>query len=128
MDCKEFFKRDIFASEAGIILEEVIPGSAKASLTVEKRHLNAGGVAQGGAIFTLSDLAMAAAVNSHGILAFSIQSDIRFLEPAREGDTLTATAVEKLLKKSIAHYSVSVTNQNDVVIALMDGICYRKIG
>lgn len=126
MDWKEFFKKDIFAMDAGIVLEEVAPGSAKATLKIEKRHLNAGGVAQGGAVFTLADLAMAAAVNAHGVLAFSIQSDIRYLISAREGDTLTAEAVEKLLARNVAHYHVDITDQKGQLIALFDGVCYRK--
>ena len=125
-DWKVFFKNDIFAAEAGIVLEEIAPGSARAKLEIGKRHLNAGGVAQGGAIFTLADLTMAAAVNAHGVLAFSIQSDIRYLESAREGDTLTATAYEKLLKRTIAHYHVEIKKQDGTLVALCDGICHRK--
>ena len=43
-DWKAFFKNDIFAAKAGIVLEEVAPGSARAKLEIGKRHLNAGGV------------------------------------------------------------------------------------
>lgn len=126
MDWKEFFKNDKFATDAGIEIEIVEPGYAVTALKIEARHLNAGGVAQGGAIFTLADLAMAAAANAHGILAFSIQSDIRFLESALEGETIRAEAREKLLKRNIAHYSTTVTNAEGKVIALVDGILYRK--
>lgn len=126
MDYKEFFKNDRFAAEAGILLEEISAGKAVATLTVGDRHLNAGDVVQGGAIFTMADLTMAAAANAHGVLAFTVQSDIRFLEPAYKGDVLTATAREKLLKKTIAHYHVDVVNQDGKIIALFDGICYRK--
>lgn len=128
MDWKEFFKRDRFATEAGIDIEHVEPGYAVASMKIEARHLNAGGVAQGGAIFTLADLAMAAAANAHGVLSFSIQSDIRFLESAFEGEIIKAEVHERLLKKNIAHYSATVTNGSGKVIALIDGIMYRKQG
>lgn len=126
MDWKEFFKNDKFATDAGVVIETVEPGHAVASLKIEARHLNAGGVAQGGAIFTLADLAMAAAANAHGILSFSIQSDIRFLESATEGETIRAEACERLLKKSVAHYSTTVTGSNGNIVALIDGIFYRK--
>ena len=79
-DYIEFFKQDRFAVSSGIRLTEVKPGYAKAELTIAENHLNAGNVAQGGALFTLADLAMAAAANANGRLAFSIQSDIRFLQ------------------------------------------------
>lgn len=128
MDWKDFFKNDRFACNAGIEIERVEPGYAVTSMRVEARHLNAGGVAQGGAIFTLADLAMAAAANAHGILSFSIQSDIRFLESALEGEVIKAEARERLLKRNIAHYSATVTNADGKVIALIDGILYRKQG
>ncbi len=121
-------KKDAFAAEAGITLEEVAPGSATARMTIGRKHLNAFGVTQGGAIFTLADLALAAAVNAHGIPAFSMQSDIRYLESAYEGDVLTATARETLLRKRIAQYHVSVKKQDGAEVALFDAICYRKQG
>ena len=63
MDAKEFFKLDRFATEAGIELTDIKPGYGKARMIVEPRHLNAGNTTQGGAIFTLADLALAAAAN-----------------------------------------------------------------
>ena len=128
MEYKELMKKDAFAAEVGITLEDVAPGSATAKLTIEKKHLNAYGVAQGGSIFTLADFALAAAVNAHGILAFSMQSDIRYLESAFEGDVLTATAEETLLRKRIAQYHISVKRQDGTEVAIFDAICYRKQG
>lgn len=78
MDYVDFFKKDHFAMDAGIELKEAKPGYAVACVNVIEKHLNAGGVVQGGLLFTLADLAIAAAANV-GLLAFSIQSDIRFL-------------------------------------------------
>ena len=60
----EFFKADRFAANAGVELMEVTPGYAKARMMVTIEHLNAGGVCQGGALFTLADLAFAAVANS----------------------------------------------------------------
>lgn len=126
MDYIEFFKNDRFATEAGITLTEVRPGYAKAQITISEHHLNAGNVVQGGALFTLADLAIAAAANANGRLAFSIQSDIRFLESATAGETLTAEAQEVLLHKTICHYKANITSDNGHLIAVCDGICYRK--
>ena len=41
-----------FAAEAGVELLEISPGYAKARMKVTEKHLNAGGVCQGGALFT----------------------------------------------------------------------------
>ena len=126
MDYVDFFKKDHFAMDAGIELKEAKPGYAVACVNVVEKHLNAGGVVQGGLLFTLADLAIAAAANAHGVLAFSIQSDIRFLSSGYLNDILTATATEILLHKTVCHYRVEIKNQLDVLIAVCDGICYRK--
>ena len=79
MTAQEFFKNDRFATNAGVELIEIKEGYSKARLVITAEHLNAGGRTQGGAIFTLADLALAAAANSHGTLAFSLSSNITFL-------------------------------------------------
>lgn len=73
MTAQEFFKNDRFATNAGVELIEIKEGYSKARLVITAEHLNAGGRTQGGAIFTLADLALAAAANSHGTLAFSLR-------------------------------------------------------
>lgn len=72
MTAQEFFKNDLFAENAGVVLLEARKGYSKAKLEIKPEHLNAGARTQGGAIFTLADLALAAAANSHGTLAFSL--------------------------------------------------------
>ena len=75
MTPQEFFKKDLFAEQTGVELLEVREGYSKARLVITENHLNAGHRTQGGAIFTLADLALAAAANSHGTLAFSLSAD-----------------------------------------------------
>ena len=91
-------KTDRFAANNGIQLTEVREGYAKAEMTVEECHLNGGGVCQGGAIFTLVDLAFAAVCNSHGLLTFGINNSICFLRSARLEDHLIAEAYTQTLK------------------------------
>ena len=82
MTAQEFFKNDLFATNAGVELIEIREGYSKAKLEIKPEHLNAGQRTQGGAIFTLADLALAAAANSHGTLAFSLSSNITSCAPA----------------------------------------------
>ncbi|MCF0244547.1 MAG: PaaI family thioesterase [Bacteroidaceae bacterium] len=122
----DYFKNDHFAYGAGCELKEISDGFAMAVLTVEKRHLNAGGVCQGGAIFTLADLAFAGAVNSHGQLSFSVNSNISIFSSAKEGDVLTAVARETVNHPKIPFCEVNITNQDGNLIATFTGQAYRK--
>ncbi len=117
---------DKFASNNGMQLIEVADGMAKSQMVVMDSHLNAGGVCQGGALFTLGDLAVAAAVNSHGQLTFGIQNSISFLQSAKKGDTLTATATETFNHPKIPYVNVEIRNQEGKLIAVMTGQGYRK--
>ena len=84
MTAQEFFKNDLFATNAGVELIEIREGYSKAKLEIKPEHLNAGQRTQGGAIFTLADLALAAAANSHGTLAFSLSISLSCAPAAPE--------------------------------------------
>ncbi len=126
MTAQEFFKNDLFATNAGIELIEIREGYAKAELKIEARHLNAGGRTQGGAVFTLADLALAGASNSHGTLAVSLSSTITFLRASGPGDTLTAEARERYTGRTTGYYQVDVTNQRGELIASFESSVFRK--
>ena len=79
-DLKRYFKKDNFIMNAGIELLEVSPGYAKAKMNIEEKHLNALKTVQGGAIFTLADLAFAAALNAYGNDAVVISANISFVK------------------------------------------------
>ncbi|SRR6056297_1690903 len=118
-------KNDRFAWSVGICLTEVSPGHAKAELTIEDRHLNGLGLTHGGAIYTLADLAFAAASNSHGVNAVAVNVNMSYFKPARAGDRLTAEAEEISLSRSLGTYRITVTNQTGKTIALMQGTAFR---
>lgn len=42
MTAQEFFKNDLFAENAGVVLLEVRKGYSKAKLEIKPEHLNAG--------------------------------------------------------------------------------------
>jgi acyl-CoA thioesterase len=88
--------------------------------------LNAGGVCQGGALFTLADLAMAALMNHQGNLTFGISSNVMFLSSAMEGDCLRAEAVPVNDHRRIPSVEVRVTNQDGRLICHVTGMGYRK--
>ncbi len=122
---REFLKNDRFAAHCGIELLEVSTGYAKTSMRIEDRHLNGVDVVHGGAIFTLADLAFAAASNSHGTVAVAINAGIWYVKAATEG-VLTAEAREVSLTPKLATYSIQITNDDGEIIATFEGMVYRK--
>ena len=127
MDIKELLNRtDRFAANAGCKITEVDEQHAVAVMTVTADHLNGGNVCQGGALFTLADLAIAALMNCQGQLTFGISNSIMFVASAHEGDILRAEAVHVCNHHKIPSVEVNVTNQNDVLICHVTGLGYRK--
>jgi len=120
-----FFSRDRYAALTGIEIIEVSKGYCKTSLTIKDKHLNAANVIQGGAIFTLADLAFAVASNSQGQLALAVNVNISFLNSKSSG-TLFATATELGEPKRLGAYDVIVTDELDRIIARFNGMVYRK--
>ncbi len=122
---KEFFKGDHFAALAGIELMEVREGYGKARMLITPDHLNGGGFCQGGAIFTLADLAFAAAVNSHGVMTVSTSSSITFVRSVAKG-YVYAEATEIVDHKKLPFAEVRVTDENGNLIAIFTSSGYRK--
>lgn len=125
-DIKELLNRtDRFAVLAGCRITEVDERHATAVMTVTEAHLNGGNVCQGGALFTLADLAIAALMNHGGQLTFGISSSLMFVSSARLGDTLTAEAVSVADHHKIPAVEVRVTNQDGRLICHVTGMGYR---
>ncbi len=122
---KRFFKGDRFAERANIELVSLLPGHARAKMTLHPHHLNGYGTVQGGAIFTLADFAFAAASNSHGTVAVAVNVSITFMKAARTG-TLWAEAKEISKNFKLGSYTVEVKDDAGELVALFQGLAYRK--
>lgn len=116
---------DRFAKGIGAKITEISEGYARTELDVEERHLNGGGVCQGGAIYTLADLAFAAVANCHGILTLGISNTITFLHSAQLGDHLVAECSETYDHHKLPYCDIKVTNQNGKIVAMVTGLAYR---
>lgn len=127
MTLKEFItKGDRFAAKVGVEIVSVTEKSATTQLLVTKEHLNAGGVCQGGAIFTVADVALAAVSNTGLSLTLAIDSSIFYHRSAMVGDLLTAEAVLVSKHPKIPYCEVKVKNQEGVLIASFQATCYSK--
>ena len=120
---RRFFRRDRFAARAGMRLTEVGPGRAVARMRLQPEHLNGVDVVQGGAVFTLADLAFAAACNSHGPVALAIDVSISFLRAVSTG-TLTAEAREVSRSSRLSRVEVEVRDRAGELVALFHGTAY----
>ena len=126
MTLKEFFQGDRFARMAGCELTEINKGFARARMTVTEEHLNGGNFCQGGALFTLADLAFAAAVNSHLVLTVRTSSNITFLRSVALGETVYAEAHELLDHHRLPYAEVRITDQQQRLVAVFTSTGYRK--
>lgn len=123
---QKFFNRaDAFARHNGMTISEVRAGYARAEMVLQPFHLNGAQTVHGGALFTLADFAFAAASNSHGQLALSVQSSISIFKGAKDGK-LSAEAREVSCTPKLASYEVCIRNEADELLASFQGMVYRK--
>ena len=120
-----FNEHDKYAKYSGMEITEVSEGKAKARMEIKEHHLNGVNTVQGGAIFTLADLAFAAAANSYGTVAVAINVSISFVKAVSSG-TLYAEAHETSRNPKLGTYEVTVTDYNDDLVATFHGMVYRK--
>ena len=117
--------RDRFAEHVGIELLEAGEGRARARMRIDERHLNGLDMVHGAAIFSLADLAFAAAANSQGATAVAINVNISFVRAAK-GNVLYAEGEPVSVSSRIGTYAVRVTEEDGTLIATFQGMAYRK--
>lgn len=117
--------KDHFAVMTGVEIIKASPGYALTKLVIGPQHLNAVGVVQGGAIFTLADYAFAAATNHSPQVALAIDCQLSFLQPTTEG-TLWAETEQISDSKSLASYVVKVTDEQKRLVAQFYGRAFKK--
>lgn len=126
-DIAQYFRdNDHFARHCGIELAGASGGSSKATLRVGQHHLNGVGTIHGGALFTLADFAFAAACNSHGTVAVAINCSISYVKAVSAGAVITAAARETSLGGRIGTYAIDITDEKGDLIAIFQGMAYRK--
>jgi len=121
----EKVRRDPYARMLGIEVLEIREGYAKASLTVSEDMLNFHGVAHGGLIASLADVAFAAAGNSRNRKAVALSLNITYRRPVKAGEILVAEAFEESLGNRTALYRIVVRNSRGDLVASCQGLVYR---
>ena len=120
--------RDPASQRLGMHIGKGAPGRAEVTMTVQPDMLNGHAICHGGFIFTLADSAFAYACNSYNLSTVASGCAIDFVAPAREGDVLTARAVERSIAGRTGVYDIDVVNQRGETVALFRGKSYRVKG
>ncbi len=129
-DCCELTRRhfnthDTFAVHLGIEMTVVRPGYAEAVMPLDAAHKNGVGLAHGGAIFALADVAFGGASNSTGEVALGIVSSINYMAPGKVGP-LRAEAQELQRSKKVGHYEVRIFDGNGRLLAVCRATAYYR--
>jgi acyl-CoA thioesterase len=124
---RRHIEKDAYAKFLGATVEIPAPGRSRVTLTVTENMVNFHGITHGGLIFTLGDIAFAAAGNSHGQTAVALNVNICFLKASGVGDRLVAEAREVSAGGRTALYDIKVYNEDtgDILASSQD-LVYRK--
>ena len=126
-DIDEYIQKDPFAAHLGAKIEIIEPGHSRVSLTITEEMTNFHGTTHGSVIFALSDMAFAAASNSHGLIAVALNVSISFLKASKPGDKLVAEAKEGHVGGRVALYDITVRDeQTGELVAKSQDLAYRK--
>ncbi len=118
-------EHDLFSQWLGITVLEVREGYSRITLTVRSEMINGFGIVHGGVAFSMADSAFAFACNNRNVLSVALDTAINFTKPVHVGDVLTAEAIEIHNGRSTGLYHITIKNQNDHVVALFKGTCFR---
>lgn len=118
-------ENDLFSQWLGVEVLEIRDGYSKIKMTVRPEMINGFGIVHGGVAFSLSDSAFAFACNNRNVLSVALDTSINFTKPVHVGDVLIAEANELHNGKSTGLYHITVKNQNEHVVALFKGTCFR---
>ncbi|MDR1947739.1 MAG: PaaI family thioesterase [Desulfovibrio sp.] len=126
---REIFSRDLFAADAGITVDSVSEDCVECGMDITERHLNAGGIVQGGAIFTLTDMAFGVHSNLARVCGGKVgmtvgqSCSISYLGTAR-GKRLTARSALLSRGRKVSVYRVTVRDDLGNPVADMVGNAY----
>ena len=118
-------KNDLFSQWLGIQVLEANGGYSKIKMQVREEMINGFGIVHGGIAFSLADSAFAFACNSRNNLSLALDTSINFLKPVNVGDVIIAEAKEIHNGRSTGLYQITITNQDQLTVAVFKGTCFR---
>lgn len=123
----DYIQHDPFARLLGAKVEIIKPGQSRVTLTITDAMVNFHGYTHGGVIFSIGDMAFAAASNSHGQTAVALNVGINFLKATKSGDRLIAEATEQSLSGPMGLYDITIRDdRTGEIVAKSQDLVYRK--
>ena len=119
--------QDYFSQWMGIKLIEVREKYCLIEMPIKAEMINGLKTVHGGITFAFADSALAFSSNNSGEAAVALNCYINFTKAAKKGDVLTAESILLNDTRKTAIYDITITNQNDEVVAGFRGTVY-KIG
>jgi len=113
---REMLEGDRVSRGLGIVLVSAGAGRAVLGMTIREDMLNGFGTCHGGVLYTLADTALSCACNSRNERSVAHHCTMIYLRPARPGERLTATAVERSRAGRVGLYDVKVTDASGAVV------------
>lgn len=118
-------QNDRFAKYVGMELIEARDGYAVTQLDIKDFHFNGLDRVHGGVIFTLADYAFGEASNSEGFSTVGLNVGITYFK-SPSGTFIRAIAEEISAQNKICGYQVRVLDKDGSLLALFNGLGYRK--
>ena len=120
--CDAILESDRATVGLGMKVEDVGAGRVTLSMTVGPHMINGHQICHGGFVFTLADSACAIASNSRNQNMVLQSSTITYLNPAYEGDRLTAEGTEQVIRGRSGIIDVAVSRQDGTLVAMFRGV------
>ena len=125
-DLLEKIRNDPYARLLGISVDKVEQNQAVCSVKITEDMLNFLGAIHGGLVFTLADVAFAAAGNYGQPLSFALDISGPFLKTAKVGDVIGTEARMINSTKRTGLYRTDVFNNNQL-IATFNGTVFHNV-
>ena len=122
----EQVSKEAFSKKIGLKLVDLQAGYSRVEMTFTPDMKNIFGMAHGGAIFSLIDVAFETACNSHGTVAVALNVMVTYVASPAPGSLLTAEAKELSCTRKTANYDIKVHDDQNRLIASCQALADRK--
>jgi acyl-CoA thioesterase len=123
---RELFAKDRYATDNGMVIDEIGDHYAKCSVELNENHLNAMGAVMGGVHFTLADFAFAVASNWQEPGVVGLDCNISYLSTVK-GKRLIAEAHLVKDGRTTCCYNVSVSDSLGNPVAAVKVVGFHTV-